>query len=109
MTSKDITRISIMCALTIIGAYIAVPLPNAPFTLQTFFAMLSGLVLSRRNATLSQFAYLFIGLVGIPVFTNGGGGLGYIFSPTFGYLLTMPFIAFMSATIKGFSKTKPIY
>ena len=35
---------------------------------------------------MSVFVYVLLGLIGVPVFTQGGG-LGYVFQPTFGYLL----------------------
>ena len=35
---------------------------------------------------LSQAAYVVLGLVGLPIFTMGGG-LGYVFQPSFGFLL----------------------
>lgn len=63
-----------------------------PFTLQTFFVVLSGALLGPVYGSLSQLLYLVIGLLGVPVFANGGG-LGYIFQPTFGYLLSYPIAA----------------
>lgn len=40
----------------------------------------------KNAALLSQFAYLSLGLLGLPIF-NRGGGWQYIFEPHFGYLL----------------------
>ncbi len=40
----------------------------------------------KNAATLSQIAYLVLGLIWYPVFTHGGG-VAYIKEPTFGYLL----------------------
>ncbi|WP_448560704.1 biotin transporter BioY [Trichothermofontia sp.] len=40
----------------------------------------------KNAATLSQIAYLVLGLIWYPVFTHGGG-VTYIKEPTFGYLL----------------------
>lgn len=54
--------------------------------MQFFFCSLSGLLLGARSGALSQLLYLLIGLIGIPVFSSGGGPQ-YIFQPTFGYLL----------------------
>lgn len=78
--------ISLFAALTAVGAFIKIPIPYVPFTMQFFFSSLSGLVLGAGNGALSQLLYLLIGLIGIPVFSNGGGPQ-YIFQPTFGYLL----------------------
>ncbi|MEM7769194.1 MAG: biotin transporter BioY [Cyanobacteria bacterium P01_E01_bin.6] len=40
----------------------------------------------RHAAAISQIAYIFLGLTWFPIFTYGGG-IRYIFEPTFGYLL----------------------
>jgi biotin transport system substrate-specific component len=40
----------------------------------------------KNAAVLSQIGYLALGLVGFPIFTQGGG-LGYFKEPTFGYIL----------------------
>lgn len=65
-----------------------------PFTLQTFFVLLAGIVLGPYWGFVSQVIYLLVGLIGFPVFANGGG-IMYIFQPTFGYLLGFPIAAFM--------------
>nr|WP_188389266.1 biotin transporter BioY [Priestia taiwanensis] len=73
-------------SLTAIGAFIKIPTPIVPFTLQVMFVFLAGCLLGSRQGALSQIVYVGTGLVGFPVFVSGGG-LTYIFQPTFGYLL----------------------
>lgn len=85
---------SIFAALTAVGAFIRIPIPYVPLTLQTLFVMIAGGVLGSRYGAFSQIIYLVVGLLGLPVFANGGG-LGYIFQPTFGYLLSYPLAAFV--------------
>jgi biotin transport system substrate-specific component len=80
---------SLFASMTAAGAFIRIPLGPVPFTLQDFFVLLSGSLLGPRFGPLSQVIYLVIGLVGLPVFSLGGGP-GYIFQPTFGYLLAFP-------------------
>lgn len=48
--------------------------------------LLIGCLGGRNSATVSQIAYLLLGLAGFNIFTYGGG-LDYIHHPTFGYLL----------------------
>ena len=86
MKIRTITLCSLFAALTAIGAFIRIPMPIVPFTLQFFFAALAGILLGAKKGALSQCIYVGIGLIGIPVFTKGGG-IQYIFQPTFGYLL----------------------
>ncbi len=83
---KDLILIPLFTALTAVGAFIQVPLPLVPFTLQTFFVVLSGVLLGAKKGLMSQLLYVLLGLAGIPIFTKGGG-ISYVFQPTFGYLI----------------------
>lgn len=74
-------------ALTALGAFIRIPLPVVPLTLQVLMVLLSGFFLGPRWALLSQTAYILLGLAGVPVFA-GGGGIYYVLAPTFGYLFS---------------------
>jgi biotin transport system substrate-specific component len=78
--------VAMFAALTAIGAFIKIPTPIVPFTLQYLFCAFSGVFLGARLGLYSQLLYVFIGLCGVPIFTEGGGYL-YIFKPTFGYLI----------------------
>lgn len=77
---------ALCAALIAVGAFIRVPLPGIPFTLQTFFVILAGLLLGGKPGALSALLYLAVGLFGFPVFAAGGGP-GYVLQPSFGYLV----------------------
>lgn len=81
----EIILTALFAALMAVGAYIRIPLPPVPITLQTLFALLCGLLLPLPLALSSLFIYLFLGLVGLPVFTSGGGFAAFS-GPTGGYL-----------------------
>jgi biotin transport system substrate-specific component len=83
---RIMTLAALFAVLTAVGAFIRIPFPLVPLTLQTFFVFLSGTILGSRAGALSQILYVGMGLIGLPVFT-GGGGPQYILHPTFGYLL----------------------
>lgn len=85
-TTLSMVMIAMFAALTAIGAFIKVPLPYVPFTLQIVFVFLAGSLLGSRNGLLSQVVYIAVGLIGLPVFTQGGG-FTYVLQPTFGYLI----------------------
>lgn len=87
---------ALLAALTAIGAWIKIPFPLVPITLQTLFTYAAGLLLKPRMAFVSQAAVLILGLLGVPVFA-GGAGPHYVLQPTFGYLLAMPISAFAIA------------
>jgi biotin transport system substrate-specific component len=83
---SDLTFISLFAALTAVGAFIKIPIPYVPLTLQTLMVMFAGLVLGSRRGALSQLLYLTIGLIGLPIFAHGGGP-GYALQPSFGFLV----------------------
>jgi biotin transporter BioY len=85
---------ALFAALTAVGAFIKIPLPYVPLTLQTLFVMLAANLLGPKYGSLSQGIYLALGLIGLPIFAQGGGP-GYIFQPTFGYLVGYPVGAFI--------------
>lgn len=82
----SLTLVAVFAAMTAIGAFIKVPLPVVPFTLQIIVVFLAGSLLGSRRGLQSQLVYLLVGLAGVPVFTQGGG-LVYVLQPTFGYLI----------------------
>lgn len=90
MTGKYSARNMILCALfaalTAVGAFIRIPLPGIPITLQTMFVLLAGLLLGAKSGAVSVAVYVILGLIGLPIFTQGGGP-GYVLVPTFGYLI----------------------
>jgi biotin transport system substrate-specific component len=83
---RDIVMVGLFAALTAVGAFIRIPIPYVPITLQVFFVILAGLLLGSKLGALSQLIYVMVGLIGIPIFAEGGGP-GYIINPSFGYLI----------------------
>jgi len=91
--------VALFAVLTAVGAFVRVPLP-VPFTLQVPAALLAGVALGPWLGAASQLAYLAVGLLGLPVFA-GGGGPGYVLSPTFGFLAGFVAGAWASGLVCG--------
>lgn len=87
LTTSDISRGALFAALTAAGAFVVIPFGPVPITLQVFFILLGGMMLGSRLAALSAVAYLTLGLVA-PVYAGGASGVGVLFGPTGGYLLS---------------------
>lgn len=86
-STRDLILCSFFSALIAIGAFIRIPVPFMDyFTLQFLFVILAGMILGANLGAISVATYVFIGLMGFPVFA-AGGGIQYIFRPSFGYLL----------------------
>src|SRR6476646_7857340 len=96
----ELTLASMFVVLIALGANITTIIPGmvvggVPITLQTFFAILAGLILGSRLGVLTTSAYTFIGLVGIPVFAQFSAGLGILFKPTFGFIISYILTAYV--------------
>ncbi|CAM3911762.1 biotin transporter BioY [Mesobacillus zeae] len=85
-STVSLAAVALFAALTAVGAFIKIPLPYVPFTLQVLFVFLAGSLLGSKRGMQSQLVYVGMGLAGVPVFTNGAG-FGYVMQPTFGYLI----------------------
>lgn len=89
---------AIFTVLTIVGAFIKIPIPVVPFTLQILFVYLAGILLGPDLGALSILIYALLGLVGLPVFSKGGG-FWYIFEPSFGYIIGFVVAAYVTGLI----------
>ena len=107
MKTKDLVLCAMFVALIAVGAFIKVPVPVVPFTLQFLFTMLAGLLLGPGNGALAVVIYIVLGLAGLPIFTQGGGP-GYIFQPSFGYIIGFAAAAYVTGRIAN-EKSHPGY
>lgn len=94
MKIREIVYVALFTALICVGAFIRIPIPVMPFTLQTLFVILSGLLIGSKLGAISCIVYMVMGLIGIPIFTQGGG-FDYVLRPTFGYIISFGIGAFV--------------
>ena len=104
MSALSLVHCGMFAALMMIGANITAFVPflvvgGVPITLQTFFAVLAGLILGSRLGAISMTVYMFLGLAGAPVFAKFSGGFGSILSPTFGFIVSFIFLAYIAGKI----------
>ena len=84
--AKMLARTALLAALTAVGAFIKIPLGVSSITLQFFFTAMAGCLLGPVWGAASQGVYVLLGVMGLPIFTMGGG-FSYVLQPTFGFLL----------------------
>ena len=77
---------AVFAALTAVGAFLRLPMWPVAITLQFLFTAMAGVLQGAKYGAISQAVYVVVGLIGVPVFTMGGG-IGYVFQPSFGFLL----------------------
>ena len=61
MKTKGVIYCGLFTALIAVGAFIKIPIPVVPFTLQYLFTMLAGLLLGPVNGALAVVVYIVLG------------------------------------------------
>ena len=100
MKTRSLILTALFTALTAIGAFLRIPVGASSFTLQVLFSCLAGVLLGPKYGALSQLLYVLLGLMGLPVFT-AGGGFTYLLHPTFGFLLGLIPMAWTAGCLAG--------
>ena len=82
----DLVLIAAGAALTAICAQVTIPVGPIPITGQTIAVLFVGMFLGSLRGALSMLVYTTAGLVGLPIFSDGGSGAERLFGPTGGYI-----------------------
>lgn len=98
MKTSILVRISFFTALTAVLSQLSIPIGPVPISLGTLAVYLSAVFLRPKDAFISQIVYLCIGLIGVPVFSNFGGGASYLLGYTGGFAISYPIVAFCAST-----------
>jgi len=101
LNTQDLVQMSFFVALICVCSFISLPF-TIPLTLQTFAVFVTILFLGTKKSTLTILVYILLGAIGLPVFSNFAGGLGYLFGATGGYIIGFIF----TALITGFLTEK---
>ena len=87
LDTKSMTRIAVVTAVLCILGPLSLPVGPVPISLATLAVLLGAYVLGPWQGAASVLLYLFMGAIGIPVFSGFQGGFAKIAGPTGGYLL----------------------
>lgn len=111
LRTVDLTLVAMFVALMAVGANIAqfLVVGGVPITLQTFFAILAGALLGKRLGAISMVVYAAVGLVGAPVFAQFTGGVSILVKPTFGFIVSFIFTAYIVGKMVEKNKSLPMY
>jgi biotin transport system substrate-specific component len=74
-------------ALVTVLAQLVIPLQPVPITGQTLAVLLVGSTIGSLRGALAMVLYALLGLVGLPVFSDGTHGAGILFGATGGYIV----------------------
>jgi biotin transport system substrate-specific component len=86
---RHIALIAIGAALIFASSRVSIPVPGSPIPItgQTFGVLLVGGALGFRRGLASIALYVLIGLIGLPFFAEGKGGVSVILGARGGYLI----------------------
>ena len=81
--------VPLFAALIAVSGFIAFPLPGTPvpIVLQNMMTILASGLLGGLYGTASTALFLIAGLLGLPVFSGGRGGIAHLLGPTGGFLI----------------------
>ena len=82
----DLLLISLFSALIAVCSFISIPTP-IPFTLQTFALFTALMTLGGKGGFAAVIIYIALGLVGLPVYSSFGGGIGYLMGASGGFII----------------------
>ena len=97
--AREIAYIALAVSLITVCAWITLPLGPIPFTLQTLAVALVGALLGWKRGVAAVAVYIFMGLIGIPVFSRFQATTA-LFGTTGGYIFGFLFLALGPALAK---------
>ncbi|MCL2563865.1 MAG: biotin transporter BioY [Oscillospiraceae bacterium] len=97
LSVREICYIAIFTALIAVLSPLAIPMPyGMPLTLQSFVVPFAAVVLGAKRGAIAVLAYVLLGAIGLPIFSNFRGGLGMLIGPTGGFIFAFPLYAFLA-------------
>ena len=82
---RQLPKVALLGALSFVSGYLSLSMGPVPLTLQTLIVLLSGIILSPREAAWSQVIHILLKFLTM--------GVGIVILPSFGFLLSFPLIA----------------
>ena len=104
--SVKIVLCGIFVAFTCICAMISIPFGPVPINMAHIAIFISAWILGPSLAFLAQLVYIFVGVLGVPVFSNFSAGLGHILGPTGGFIMAYPLVAWVCGMIFKIKKLR---
>lgn len=104
MKNQNVLKVSfvaLFAAIICVGCFIRIPLGVIPIVLQNVLCILCAVLLGGFLGSAPAALFLFAGLVGLPVYSGGTGGLAVWLGPTGGFLPGYLMGAFAAGLIAG--------
>ena len=105
---KEYVYIALMAVLICVCSWISIPFV-VPFTMQTFAVFYALLLLGGKRGTAAIGLYIFMGIIGIPVFSGFRGGIGHLIGPTGGYIIGFLFSGILYSLLEPLLSKRKVY
>lgn len=99
MNSGTMMLCALFAALSAVLSQISIPIGPVPITLTHASIFIAAGLLGAKYGAVSQIVYVFMGAVGVPVFSGYSGGIGKILGPTGGFIIGYIVCAFVTGLI----------
>ena len=97
LSTREICYIAVFTALIAALSPLSIPTPvGVSITLSSFVVPFAAVVLGAKRGTIAAIAYILLGVMGLPIFSNFAGGAGMLIGPTGGFLFGFPLYAFLA-------------
>ena len=106
MKNKNLLKVSVtalFAAIICIGCFVRIPLGPVPIVLQNALCILTAVLFGGFSSCLPAALFLLSGIIGLPVFSGGTGGISILAGPTGGFLYGY----FIASLISGLIAGKP--
>lgn len=104
LTTLELVMMAMFTAILCVSAYMSIPTPlpgAAKITLVNFMVLLIAMIFSLRDSAIIISLWLILGVIGVPVFIGGVGGLGYLLGTFGGYTWSFIIAAIFIGLFKG--------
>ncbi len=99
LKNRTITRTALFAAIIAVLSVVSVPIGTVPISLGLLGVFVSAICLGPARSAMAVTVYLFIGAIGLPVFSGFQAGFSVLTGPTGGYLLSYIAVCFVSGWV----------
>ena len=99
LNTKNLVIISLLSSILCILSPFTINISVIPFSLSTLIIMIYAIVFDIHVSFFSVLIYIILGVVGLPVFSGGTGGVQKILSPSGGFIIGYIFLCLIIAVL----------
>ena len=99
LNTKNLVIISLLSSILCILSPFTINISVIPFSISTLIIMIYAIVFDIHISFFSVLIYIILGVVGLPVFSGGTGGVQKLLSPSGGFIIGYIFLCLIIAVL----------